>query len=137
MKLCIPVEQDKGLESAVYGHFGSAPVFLVVDTETLACQAIVNTDQHHAHGMCHPLKAIGSVQVDGVVVGGIGMGALTKLNASGVRVFQSPFATVRETAEAMKQNKLAEFDATHACGGHGHQHHHGPGGGHGDGNCGH
>ncbi len=31
MKICFPVEQHEGLESQVYGHFGSAPSFVVVD----------------------------------------------------------------------------------------------------------
>lgn len=34
MKICFPVQQDKGMESAVYHHFGSAPLFVVVDTDT-------------------------------------------------------------------------------------------------------
>ena len=29
MKMCFPVESDQGLESKVFGHFGSAPVFVV------------------------------------------------------------------------------------------------------------
>ncbi|RME41495.1 MAG: diguanylate cyclase, partial [Deltaproteobacteria bacterium] len=34
MKVCFPVNNDQGLESEVYGHFGSAPAFVVVDTES-------------------------------------------------------------------------------------------------------
>ena len=33
MKICFPVEKDEGIESQVYNHFGSAPVFIMVDTE--------------------------------------------------------------------------------------------------------
>jgi len=33
MKVGFPVELDEGMESKVYGHFGSAPAFVVVDTE--------------------------------------------------------------------------------------------------------
>ena len=32
MKVCFPVQKDEGIESQVYNHFGSAPVFIVVDT---------------------------------------------------------------------------------------------------------
>ena len=31
MKICFPVAENKGLESPVYNHFGSAPMFLLVD----------------------------------------------------------------------------------------------------------
>ena len=34
MNLCIPVEQDAGPESPVCAHFGSAPLFLLVNTES-------------------------------------------------------------------------------------------------------
>ena len=30
MKVCIPVSEQRGLESPVHGHFGSAPAFLAV-----------------------------------------------------------------------------------------------------------
>jgi len=36
MKLCIPISEDRGLDSPICGHFGSAPAFLLVDTETRA-----------------------------------------------------------------------------------------------------
>jgi len=44
MKICFPVEENKGLESAVYGHFGSAPGFVTFDTETEEAGFINNRD---------------------------------------------------------------------------------------------
>ena len=34
MKICVPVENNKGLDSKPFGHFGSAPSFVVCDLET-------------------------------------------------------------------------------------------------------
>ena len=34
MKICMPTEGDKGISEKLYAHFGSAPYFTVVDTET-------------------------------------------------------------------------------------------------------
>ena len=34
VNICIPVTADRGLESPVSGHFGSAPIFMLVDLET-------------------------------------------------------------------------------------------------------
>ena len=34
MKVCFPTETLQGLDSRVYGHFGSAPGFVIVDTGT-------------------------------------------------------------------------------------------------------
>jgi predicted Fe-Mo cluster-binding NifX family protein len=60
MKLCFPVEKDEGMESVVFGHFGSAPMFIIVDSEHGDIKAVNNADVQHEHGMCHPLKAIGA-----------------------------------------------------------------------------
>jgi len=78
MKVCFPVQNNDGVQSMVFDHFGSAPMFLIVDTETRTLAVINNRDQHHAHGSCNPLKALDQQTVDAVIVGGIGGGALRK-----------------------------------------------------------
>jgi predicted Fe-Mo cluster-binding NifX family protein len=118
MKICYPTETLQGLESQVYGHFGSAPGFVIVETETLGVEEIKNGDQHHAHGMCQPLLARGGRKVDGVVVGGIGMGALMKLNGQGVAVFRALEGTVRQNLQMIQDGKLPQFTAEHTCAGH-------------------
>jgi hypothetical protein len=79
MMIAFPVEEYRGLESQIYGHFGSAPSFLLLDSETMAVENLTNADQNHIHGMCSPMKALAGRKVDAVVVGGIGMGASTDL----------------------------------------------------------
>lgn len=120
MKICFPVENSTGLESPVYGHFGSAPAFVIVDSENNEIKAVQNSNQHHAHGMCQPLKALGGEQVDAIVVGGIGAGALNRLKAMGIAVFQASARTVKENMSLFGEGKLPETNAT--CG-----HHHGGG----------
>ena len=120
MKICFPTESLQGLESIVYGHFGSAPGFVIVETDTMGVEEIKNKDQHHAHGMCQPLLALGGQQVDGVVVGGIGMGALMKLNAQGILVYRALQGTVRHNVDMIQSGKLPQFSAEHTCGGHAH-----------------
>ena len=120
MKLCIPVERNEGLNSLVYGHFGSAPLFLVVDTETREVNEISNRDLHHMHGACSPLKALGGVSVDAIVVGGIGAGALKGLNQAGLKVFQSQGVTVVDNLTCLSMDMLPELSPNQVCGGHGH-----------------
>jgi predicted Fe-Mo cluster-binding NifX family protein len=133
MNVCIPVTQDLGLQSPVSRHFGSAPIFLAVDTESGTCRAIMNRDLHHEHGMCQPLLSLAGEKFDRMVVGGIGMGALNKLQAAGLRVFLSDCATVDEALAALKAGSLVEANAAMACAHHGEGHgghgHHGHGGG--------
>jgi len=119
MKLCFPVESDKGLESEVYGHFGSAPVFVIVDTDSKAFESINNQNLAHEHGMCNPLKAIDGKKVDAIVVGGIGAGAINKLNASGIKVYRAFRGSVQINMSAFESNQMPELTIQHACGGHG------------------
>jgi predicted Fe-Mo cluster-binding NifX family protein len=118
MKVCFPVQKDEGMDSTVYNHFGSAPVFVVVDTETSNLSAINNRDQHHAHGACNPMKALDNKKVDAIVVGGIGAGALTRLNQMGIMVHRSQAATVRENVDLYTSKSLPELTLQGCCGGH-------------------
>ncbi|MGE5198224.1 MAG: NifB/NifX family molybdenum-iron cluster-binding protein [Rhodospirillaceae bacterium] len=122
MQICIPVLDDRGLDSQVCAHFGSAPGFMIVDTESRQCRVIGNRNQHHAHGMCQPLAALAGETVDGIVVGGIGMGALMKLQAAGITVYRAMHPTVGETLAAFTAGSLAPVDQNQACAGHGHHH---------------
>jgi len=118
MKVCFPVQKDEGIESQVYNHFGSAPVFMVVDTEEKGVRTISNRDLHHVHGACNPIMALDGQKVDALVVGGIGGGALMKLNAMGVRVYEAGTRTVKENLELLKENKLEELSMDHSCQAH-------------------
>ncbi len=118
MKLCFAVTKDEGAESAVYGHFGSAPAFIVVNTEDNAMSKIINSDMNHIHGACNPMKAIGGTEVDAVVVGGIGAGALTRLNAEGIKVFKAVENTIKDNLALFHENRLPELTMNHTCGGH-------------------
>jgi predicted Fe-Mo cluster-binding NifX family protein len=124
MNICIPIESDKGLQSQVCAHFGSAPAFLIVDTDSGSCRAIPNGNQHHGHGMCMPLQSLQGEQIDGMVVGGIGMGALNKLNAANIQVYISDLPTVAEALAAFKGGELGLMQPGMACANHGHGHGH-------------
>ncbi len=142
MMICIPVTEDRGLQSPVCAHFGSAPFFMVVDTETRTWRSIPNRNMHHGHGMCQPLASLAGVQIDGMAVGGIGAGALNKLAAADIRVFLADRETVEETVKAWQAGTLREATLDTACSQHGqgihdgrgpHGHGHGGPGPHGRG----
>ncbi len=118
MKVCFPVQQDEGMESQVYNHFGSAPFFIVVDTEGKSVQRINNRDLHHVHGACNPIMALGGQTIEALVVGGIGGGALMKLNAMGVKVYEAETRSVKDNLTLLKENKLQELSMDHSCRAH-------------------
>src|SRR5210317_338333 len=122
MKICFPVSQNKGLDSQVYNHFGSAPMFLLVDAEQRSVAEEVNRDVNHQHGACRPLRALGSQEVDAIVVGGIGAGALSGLNQAGLKVYRAEAATIAENLDRFLKQELVELTPAQTCGEQ-HRHH--------------
>lgn len=119
MKVCVPVSENNGLRSSVYSHFGSAPMFMLVDTDNGAVTPLENGNQHHAHGMCQPLAALAGHPVEVVLVGGIGRGALMKLEAGGIQVYLANEGTVEQAVQQLKAGLLRRVTVNDACGGHG------------------
>jgi predicted Fe-Mo cluster-binding NifX family protein len=120
MKVCFPVQHGEGIESRVFNHFGSAPFFVIVDTSTNEVSMIANRDALHAHGACNPILALDNQSIDAVVVGGIGGGALSRLNLAGIRVYRAAAENVRENVVLYLSKGLQEFGVMHVCGGHSH-----------------
>ncbi len=119
MKLGFPVEINQGLESTVYGHFGSAPAFVIVDAESKETLGLENGNRHHQHGNCNPVMALSGQEIDAMIVGGIGPGALMKLQAMGIRVFGAGAKTIQENIALFRENQLAELCMDDSC--HAHQ----------------
>jgi len=119
MVLCFPVENYNGMESMVYGHFGSAPMFITYNSETEELNKIDNQNLDHDHGQCTPIQALNGQIVDAIVVGGIGGGAINKLNAMGIKVLRASNSTVKNNIELFNNNSLPEITINHACQQHG------------------
>ncbi len=122
MKVCFPVLENQGIESMVFEHFGSAPGFVVVDMDSNEVTAINNSNKIHQHGGCNPLAGLDGQQVDAIVAGGIGGGALHKLNSAGKRVFQAQEGTIAANMALFRANELPEYMPGHTCGSHGQSH---------------
>jgi predicted Fe-Mo cluster-binding NifX family protein len=62
--------------------------------------------------------ALDGKSVDAMVVGGIGAGALAKLNALGIRVYGAGAPTVKENLALLSENKLQELSVYNSCRSH-------------------
>jgi predicted Fe-Mo cluster-binding NifX family protein len=122
MKIAIPIEEYHGLESLVYGHFGSAPSFVIVDSDTMSVEELGNQNQSHEHGQCRPMVALAGRSPDAIIVGGIGAGALHGLRAAGIRVYRCDGDTVADAVRLLKNGALVEVGEDDACAGHSHGH---------------
>ena len=118
MKVAFPSQDDRGLESQVHGHFGSARHFIVVDTGSGVCERVANRNQEHVHGQCQPLAALGGKAIDAVVVGGIGRGALGKLSEAGIKIYRAVEGSVRKNLTLITSGRLPEFTLEQTCSGH-------------------
>ena len=127
MKLCIPTVESAGLHGRMSGHFGSAPFFTMVDTESGACVVVANGGAVHQHGTCEAAGGMEGHAVDAVVCRGLGRRALAGLAAAGIAVY---VADAEDAAAALAQYRagsLSPMAEAAACGG-GAGHAHGPGG---------
>ena len=127
MNVCIPVNKPENGASPVCAHFGSAPAFVIANTEAGTYRSVTTGGQH----MCGAIGTLRSEKVEGVIVGGIGMGALNRLAAAGIQVFAAQHATVDENLAALKAGQLPLMTLDGACAHHGHDHGHGRGCGQG------
>ncbi len=120
MKLCIPTMDDRGLEGMPSDHFGSAPFFTFVDSETGQVEAVRNGGAHHAHGSCRPLDFLGTRTVDVILCRGLGKRAFWKLQSGGIDVYVTLEKDVAGTLEAFKAGRLNQLTSEEACHGNGH-----------------
>ena len=118
VKVGFAVQSSEGIDSKVYDHFGSAPAFIIVDAEGKEVVIVQNKDLHHAHGACNPIMALDGKRVDAMVVGGIGAGALMKLNELGIRVYRAGAATVKENLALLREDRLQEVSVHNSCRAH-------------------
>jgi predicted Fe-Mo cluster-binding NifX family protein len=65
---------------------------MVVTTENGSCRAVLNRNHNYLHSFCQPLLSLAGKHMDGMIVGGIGMGALEKIQAAHINVYLSEFA---------------------------------------------
>jgi predicted Fe-Mo cluster-binding NifX family protein len=115
MKLCIPTATSDGKSAMVHAHFGGAPYFTIYDTEKGEVEVINNDNQHHSHGMCHPMNALVGKNIDAVVCGGMGARAIMKLNEAGIKAYRAIPGSVEDIAKQFAKGGLEEITAQNAC----------------------
>ena len=119
MKICIPTEEPMGLDSVAYGHFGSAPYFLIYDSETKEIEVLNNNEAEHEHGQCNPVTPLKDKGVKALMVAGMGSGALQKFVALGINVYKIETGTkVRTIVENLDLDKMEQLVIDNCCQGH-------------------
>lgn len=119
MRICIPIEADKGAQSEVSLSFFAAPTLMIVDPRTNDMQVLDNGEvepKSPADELAALLKEQG---VTRVVVGGIDLVSLHELQAVGIEVFSSSEDTVAGVVAAFDDGTLAPVELEGRCANHG------------------
>lgn len=119
MLVCIPTSNAAGLESTIHEHFGSAPYFTLINTESDEVQILENCNSHHVHGTCHPMSQLCNFRIDTVMCLGMGRRAVGALNAEGIRTLITDASTVGEALDQLARGIARDMNASVACHGHG------------------
>ena len=144
MRLCIPVSQNEGIESAIEPYLHQANAFLFFDTETRQHEHVpLQTDKNEPDDR---------IRMDAVLCGAINRVTLRMLMTQGVTVYGTDAQTVSQAISLFENGELiaAELEPEEehgqggCCGGHDHGERHGHGGcgghghdkEHGSGGCG-
>lgn len=123
MKICIPSNNGKGLEAQIDTHFGRAPIYTIIETDTNTIEIVKNTS-NHTGGNCFPVEILVEKNISTMLCQGIGHGALTKLAQYNITVYIGASGKVKDALAAFKDQKLTKASIETACTGHGHHHCH-------------
>jgi predicted Fe-Mo cluster-binding NifX family protein len=123
MRICVPTVDNGGLEARANDHFGSAPYFTLVDTDSHEVRVIANPEAEHEHGQCRPLRWLRPEGLDAVVCRGMGRRALAHLRREGIDVFISNDPIVSQAVSAVVSGEATRLTSLEACHGGGHHHH--------------
>lgn len=129
MRLCIPTTDDRGLGGRISDHFGSAPYFTLVESETGEAKVVRNLHGDHEPGTCHSAEALRAFGVGAVVCRGLGRRAFGRLRSMGLPVYVTDDVDASRVLEAFRAGSLSRLSSEAAC--HGGRHHHGGGHHHG------
>jgi predicted Fe-Mo cluster-binding NifX family protein len=124
--VCIPIAVDHGLDSKLLPHFGSAPLFALVDIETRAMETLDNSEEH-GHGGCAPVDFLAARRVEAIIVGGIGSGAIRRLAAYGIPAYKGHLGPISRLVDEYVNGTLEPCGLSDGCAGHAQEHDHGHG----------
>ena len=106
------------LDASVDPRFGRASYFMIVDSETMAFEAVSNASAGAMSGAgIQAAQTIANKEVDILITGNVGPNAFQALASTGIRIFVGANGTVREVIEKYKNGELTETQAP-TVGGH-------------------
>jgi len=119
MKICVPTSGAGGPEDKVSQHFGRAPTFTIVDTESGNVTVIENRSDHMG-GTGKPPEQVKGTGSSIVLCSGLGPTALAQLMSYDMEVYVGASGTAREAIEQFNRGLLRIATVESACREHKH-----------------
>ena len=117
MKISIPTEDDRGLDSRLFDHLGSAPFYTMIDLDGGGTEVVRNRDCGEDSRPLHYIQELKHRRKDAVVCRGVGQRAFAALQHAGIQVLVPAERTVAEVVTAVREDRTDSFAADHARGG--------------------
>ncbi len=97
------------LLSQVDPRFGRCPLYMIVDTDTMAFEVVSNTANSSAHGAgIQAAQLVATKGVKAVLTGNVGSNAYGALLASSIKVISGVTGSVMDAIERFKKGELEE-----------------------------
>lgn len=119
MKVCIPTMGRSGMDDIVSEHFGRAPTFTLIDSETDEVKIIDNRSEHMG-GMGKPPEHLAKEGVEVMLCSGLGPRAISMFENFGIEVLVGASGTVRDTLRMWQEGHLQMATDANACKQHRH-----------------
>ena len=120
VRICVPTEDDAGLEATVSEHFGGARWFTIVDPDSGDVRSVTNREHGHRPGTCDAAESIAGLGAQAVVCIGMGRRAFGSMRRAGIPVYRTESRTVGQVVAEFEMDILLPLVDEEACsGGHG------------------
>ncbi len=114
MKIAVPINDQKGLESEIAEHFGRCSNYLFLNEQGEIIKVIDNLSEHGG-GQGTPPELIKKYGAEILLCRGIGIKAIDLCKELGIQVYAYPAKNVKEIFNLWKGNKLKQAGAENAC----------------------
>jgi predicted Fe-Mo cluster-binding NifX family protein len=112
MKICVTATAAD-LNAQIDPRFGRSQYFVIVDSDTMAFEALPNEAMNAPGGAgIQAAQAMVNKGVDAVISGNMGPNAFQVLSTAGVKIATGAYGTVKEAVEMYKSGKLSETGAS-------------------------
>ena len=116
MRIGVAIEDEKGLESQVSGHFGRCPYYLVLEVEGEVKQSakIIPNPYFQQHGQPGQVPSfLNKQEIEVIICGGMGPRAVNFFGEYGIRVVTGATGKAEDVISEFLQGKLAGEEPCH------------------------